>query len=171
LALTVFAAAPRGLAFEGTSLGVDKADWLAAPVSHASGRISASCAPTAPPNRGEACTWATRYGAISLPQSIALPGGYLARDPTYVFEDGKLRTIRFRMSIDTFDALDAQFTHRFGPPVQTHRAILRASSGAPVYNVTRAWRAPGGTVRVVDPAPRGASSLLVVYTAAEASQG
>lgn len=168
--VAVFAPGPGALSFGGARLGMSKADWLQlAPSGVTTGHAAASCAP-APAGatvQGEVCTYATRYGQVTLPQAISLSGGYLAREPTYVFVDGRLRRIAFRTSLNAFSDLDARFTQRFGAPSQTSRRTLSIRSGFKFDEVIRTWRAPGGTVRIVDPSTGRLDSLSVVYSDTE----
>lgn len=162
-AVAVFAPGPGALSFGGAMLGMSKADWLQlVPGGVTAGRAAATCAPA--PDATVSCTYATRYGQETLPQAIPLSGGYLAREPTYVFVSDRLRRIEFRTSLNAFNALDARFTQRFGPPSLTLRQTLPAHSGPKLNRVVRAWRAPGGVVRIIDPSTARLDSLSVVYT-------
>ena len=166
--VAVFASGPGALSFGGASLGMSKADWLQlVPSGVTTGRAAASCAPAAgvaAAGAAVSCTYATRYGQVTLPQAIPLSGGYLARAPTYVFVGDRLRRIEFRTSLNAFNALDARFTQRFGPPSLTLRQAVPTHSGPKLDRVVRAWRAPGGVVRIIDPSTARPDSLSVVYT-------
>ena len=157
-------------------LGMTLAQWRALRrADEGDGHVSASCtgvaggdgagplkiAASAPPRSAEVCSYIDRYGRIALPQSIALTSTYRTSNPEYYFVGGALSKIEFRVSIDAFNALVAQFRARYGWESRTVRDSVTAS-GMVFPRVQKVWRLPNGSIRIVDPSSRY-NDLLVRY--------
>jgi hypothetical protein len=123
--------------FAGADLGEAENAWRAT----APGR-GAACAPGSPPGDIVVC-----HGA-----DIALGGGFMARDPTYTFVEGRLSKISFRSSIDGFAFAMASLKHRFGPPQAITRDRIVAADGLNRAHVGITWRNGRSMITLNDPA-------------------
>lgn len=147
------AAKAEPLAFLGARLGMPLEDWraLKPPLLSASGLEPRCEASVAAPGSGQmVCTYATQYGAMVLPTTVRLADGMAIQDPTYVFRDGRLATIRYHAPIDSFHRLNARFKARFGPPGEVIRDQVTTQGGRR-HRVTERWVTPAGTIELVDP--------------------
>jgi hypothetical protein len=94
-----------------------------------------------------------RYGAYSMADSLPLAGAYRARDPAFVFVDGRLSEVRFKTAADAFNLVTARFDKAYGRPAKIERDAVRLEAGAPaVPRVRMTWRSAAGSVVVTDPA-------------------
>jgi hypothetical protein len=120
----------------GAALGEPASIWR----STASGR-AAACAPGPARDRILVC-----HGA-----DIAIGGGFMARDPTYTFVDGRLAKIVFRSSIDGFSYAMASLKHRFGAPKTIVRDRIIVADGLDRAHVAVTWRNGRSTIMLSDP--------------------
>jgi len=170
------AAATNLLAVNGAQLGMTLEAWQLLPRGSDS-RVNPACfvsarlpsglprTVTAPSASTLVCSYVARYGKTVLPQSFPLTATFQARSPSYVFVGGRLSQIVFRTSVDAFNALDALFTARFGPPAQTIRDNAALGHGVTVPRVRREWRNAAEDLWVVDPAS-SLDQLTVRYSLA-----
>ena len=82
---------------------------------------------------------------------VAIGGGFMARDPTYTFVDGRLAKIVFRASIDGFAYAMAALKHRFGTPNAIVRDRILVADGVNRAHVAVTWRNGRSTITLNDP--------------------
>ena len=129
--------------FEHAQLGESLATW----------RATAS--------RDVACQRAGRVTTCSGPL-VPLGGGYVARNLTYRFVDGKLARISFRTSVDAFNWVRHRLDTRFGDPARVARNDILADS-LDFPHVRDTWRDGRSTIVLDDPT-RDMATLKVTYT-------
>jgi hypothetical protein len=156
--------APATLQLKGAELGMTLDAWRALPFPGTpSPRVAASCSTDGAAKVGAprtavstkpsvtVCTYASRYGDITLPQPFPLTSRSLARDPRYSFTEGRLTTIEFDTSIDAFNDLVALFISRYGPEQRTIRDQIGPHHWPRVRKI---WRLPAASILLTDPAAR-----------------
>ena len=146
----------------GARLGLSLEAWRALPWPGAEGVGDADCAApartqAASPGGGApsvlVCRRVHRYGAYSMADSLPLAGPYQARDPAFVFVDGRLSEVRFKTAADAFNLVTARVDKAYGKPAKIERDAVRLEAGAPaVPRVRMTWRNAAGSVVVTDPA-------------------
>jgi hypothetical protein len=105
------------------------------------------------PGRAAACAPASPAAEILVCHGgdIPLGGGFMARDPTYTFTNGRLSKITFRSSIDGFGFAMASLKHRFGPPTVIARDRIVVADGLNRAHVGITWRNGRSTITLNDP--------------------
>lgn len=165
----------------GARLGMILQAWEALPYnSGPTSHVTTSCTAQSRPQPGFqrvrasdrpgalVCSYVARYGETVLQQAFPLTASFLAREPSYLFLDGRLSGIEFRTSVNAFNHLDALFTARFGPPIQTLRDMLTTGYGLSIPRVRREWRTARADIWIIDPSAR-LDQLIVRYSLADAT--
>lgn len=158
--------ADRALELRGARLGMALEDWRRAPFPGARNpHVTAACSSQAPPGRPgltrasaspdrtlEVCSYVSRYGPSAvLTEDLPWTDDLLAKSPSYVFTDGRLSSIRFRVGIDAFDRVMARLKSTYGPPTRLDHDDIRTRVG-PLPRADVRWDLGSQTIELVDPA-------------------
>ena len=109
------------------------------------------------------CGYADRIGSVFLDNSIDIVDGYQARGLRFHFQAGRLTQIDCVATDNAFDALQARFDTRYGPPKTVVRDRVRTEIGLRP-RVKERWSIPGGSVIMIDPV-QPATDLSLEYRA------
>jgi hypothetical protein len=164
-------APPAAIDFEATPLGISRADWRTRPPPGAvSSNTKPACSddpggvgltPTAAERKAHMviCAYVDAYGGRALPVAFAIDKASKLDHLRYGFVGDRLVQIRAEASLDAYDALVGELTHRYGAPGATVRDTVKSEIGA-LPRVILTWTTPTGSIRLRDPVlPRDKISL------------
>lgn len=174
------ATAADPLPLKGARLGLSLQDWRALSWPGGDNRGHADCTPPtraaplskaatgAPAPAVLVCRHIHRYGDYSFTDSLPLAGKYRARDPAFVFVDGRLAEVRFHAAVDAFSLVTSRLDKAYGRPVSIERSTWRRGKAPAAPRVRETWRTDAGSVVLTDPSS-DPNALAVEFRAARAA--